>query len=342
MTMKKEIFNQYTSSTKILIREAEKRNIKIDPIIPGHFVKFTYKNHNEYVYHQIISRTSAVAVKICYSKDITKKFLQSESISVAKGQSFDIDSTKKILEYIKQLKYPLIIKPLSEGHGNDVFLNIMTPDQLRKRINNVKSKYKHILIEEQFFGDDYRFFTTKDRVVAITKRVPANIIGDGKHTIEELIDLKNKDPRRGDPVFRSKTHVQIVIDNHVLLYLKAQNLSLKYIPKIKETIYLRKNANISTGGDAIDFTDIAHKDLKRIAIKCINAIPGLIYGGVDIMTTDITKKPTKKSYVVLEINSSPGFNIHHFPLIGKKRNVAGVILDEIFPETKIKNDQTSN
>ena len=105
----------------------------------------------------------------------------------------------------------------------------------------------------------------------------------------------------------------------------------------EEKIYLRNESSVSTGGDSIDVTDLVHPDLKKIAIKAVRAIPGLAYAGVDLMTNkDISKKPTKNSYIVLEINSSPGIDIHHFPFKGKSRDVAKGIIDILFPETKGK------
>ena len=325
----------FTSSTQLLIKEALSRGIKVDPIYPRRLLKLIYKNHIEYIFNQQISKTSGVGLKICDNKSITKELVKKAGLKVAKGILLEIEKFNESEKEIKKLTFPVIIKPLSESHGTSVITNINDIQELKLILKRFKNKYKEILIEEQFVGEDYRFFTTKNKVLGVIKRIPANVTGDGKHTVRQLINIKNKDSRRGEK--RSyKALMKIETDDIVLDYLKKQKMTLNTILKNDQIIYLRKNANISTGGDSIDCTDIAHKSIKDIAVKAIRSIPGLCYGGVDIMTKDITKLPGSDNYILLEINASPGFDIHTYPYQGKGRDIAGEIVNIAFPETRSK------
>lgn len=327
--MNKINYNKCTGSTRLIIKELISRGIEVECIYPGKLFKCKYLDNTEYLYNQVISKTSIVAVKICDEKNIAKKILALNNISIANGKTINTNIEKNI-----DLEYPLIVKPINRAHGSDIYTNIKSFGDLKNTLDKMKDIYKDVLVEEQFEGEDYRVFATNEKAIAVTKRIPANVVGDGKNTIKKLIEIKNQDPRRCSTSFRSKTHVQIDIDEHILDYLKKQNLNITDIPKNNEQVFLRKNANISTGGDAIDCTDMVHESVKDIAVRVIKSIPGLSYGGVDIMTKDVTKKQNKYDYIVLEVNASPGINIHHFPIEGKSRDAAGAIIDILFPETK--------
>ena len=146
--------------------------------------------------------------------------------------------------------------------------------------------------------------------------------------------MKNKDPRRGSG--HSKSLVKIKVDDIVKELLKKQNKNLSSIPEKDEIVYLRPNSNISTGGDSYDVTSLVNPKVKKLAVKIIRSIPGLAYAGIDYLTKDITAEPTKRNYIIIEVNDSPMISMHHVPYIGKQRNVAGEIIDMIFPETKTK------
>lgn len=327
-------YSSYTSSTKLLIDEAKKRKIKVTCLFPRKLLELKLNKHTEYIYNQQISKTSQVALEVCNNKYITKYILKLNGLSVMDGKVIKLNKKKKFVKYIYKSNYPIVVKPMAESGGKFVYTDITSNKELNKILLQLKKYYSEVIVEKQFFGRDFRVFATSDKVLGIIERVPANVIGDGKSNIRKLIQDKNKDSRRGELKSYEKSLMKIKIDDVVLKYLKKQKLSLKYIPKKDEIVYLRKNANISTGGDSIDYTDIAHKDIKEIAIKAIKSIPGLCYGGVDIMTKDITKNQNKSDYIVLEVNANPGFDIHHFPYNGKSRNVAKEIINIAFPETK--------
>lgn len=329
--------NSFTISTNIILNEAKKRKIVAEPIGETKIIKLSLGDHSEYLCNQFISKSTAVAVNILDNKDKTKVFLSEKGISVAKGRKFNISEEQKAREFAQDVGFPLVMKPTNSSHGNNVYTNIMSLADFDMHWQKISDTFQDFLIEKQFVsGTEYRIIATRDKVVAVTNRVPANVEGDAVHSIKELIDIKNSDPRRGDDSYKdySKPLVKINIDDVVRENLKSQHKSLDFIPQKGEVIFLRQNSNLSTGGDSIDFTDKIHSSVKEIAVRAINAIPGLSYGGVDFLTTDITKNQDKNSYIIVEINSSPGIFMHHFPYQGKPRNVAGEILNIAFPEAK--------
>ncbi|MDF1498802.1 MAG: hypothetical protein P1P85_05650 [Patescibacteria group bacterium] len=332
--MKNDIIKSIKSlSSMLLVNEAVKRNIKVNHINRYQkemvFLELSFKNHFEYIVGQKSSKTSATASYAVENKALTKSLLEEENISVAKGKLFSKNcNINEIYKYVKKIGYPVVVKKFDGVHGELVFLGINNKEKLCKFINEIFKKNDYVLIEKEFKGKEFRF-------IAAAHRIPANVIGDGSHNIKELIRIKNNDPRRAEG--HQSPLTKIKIDSIVKQNLNEQNIKLDYIPNREEKIYLRKNSNLSTGGESIDVTDIIHPELKKIVVKSVQAIPGLAYAGVDLMTNkNISKRPTKNSYIIIEINSFPNLRMHHFSSIGKSRNVSGEIIDILFPETKCK------
>ena len=322
-------------SSRILAKEAVKRGIKINHINNYQeemaFLELSYKDHYEYILGSNISKTTVCATYAVKNKSITKSLLTRAEISVAKGKLFSKKNINEAYNFIDRIKYPVVVKPLDGAHGNLVFIGIKNKNDFNEKVKKIFQKHKYVLVEKEFSGKEYRFVCGRKRVFAVTYRESANIIGDGIHTIRELIKIKNQDPRRGEGHIYPLTKIKI--DNSIKQYLKEQKREMEDILPSEKKIYLRKNSNLSTGGDSIDVTDQVHPELKKIAIKTICAISGLAYGGVDIMISkNISKKPTKNSYIVIELNPSPGLRMHHFPAVGKPRNVAKEVINILFPE----------
>jgi len=325
-------------STLLIAKEAIKRGIRVDHINDYQkkeaFLELSYKNHYEYFVGQKSSKTSSTGDFAVNSKALTKSLLSTAKINIAEGRLFaKDDNIADIYEYIQKIGYPVVIKKNNGAHGNSVFIGMENKKMCKEAIDKVLKESDEVLVEKEFSGKEYRFTASREKVLAVMYREPANVIGDGLHKIRELIKIKNKDPRRGDDY--EKVLCKIKIDKIVRQNLAKQNLDLNSILTKERKIYLRKNSNLSTGGDSIDLTDVVHPEFKKIAVKAINAIPGLAYGGVDLMSgIDIAKKPKKNSYIILEINSSPGISMHYDPIKGKTRDVAKDIIDMLFPETK--------
>ena len=333
----KKIKSIKSISSVLLADEALRRGITVKHLNPYRddeaFLELDYKKHKEFIIGQRISKTSLEAYWILENKELTKEFLRRNDISVAKGKVFRKDDSDKIITYCEKIKFPVVIKPVAGAHGKDVCTNINNKKELKAVLKEVLKKNDYILAEKMFFGTEYRLIATRNKFLAATNRDPANIVGDGIHNIRELINIKNSDPRRGNTC--QDIFVKIKIDNIVKGKLIEAKVKLKDVLSKGKKLYLRDNSNISTGGDSIDVTKKIHPDFKKIAIKTIRAFSGLSYGGIDLMSDqDISKKPTKKSYIVLEVNSSPGISLQHYPFKGISRDVAKEIINMLFPEIK--------
>lgn len=327
-----------SNSSRLVIKEADKFGVDWQ-IIPGtQIVKLTYQGQERFYYHQIPCSTTALAKYACNNKKITSNLLNKNGISVPKGFRIKHNYEKKYLkEVFDSLKKPIVVKPNNGTWGENITTNVSS---YKKYLEAIELAFEYsgdrnstVVIEEMFEGDEYRILVSRDKVIGVLQRVPANVIGDGQSAIEKLINLKNKD--RGVKG-SDKSHLKIRMDKRLKEYLKEQDLSLKSIPSKGKQIFLRRVSNISQGGDAIDFTDSVHPSVKEIALKAIRTIPGLSFTGIDFMTKDITKPQTKNSYVIIEINDSPGFDIHDYPYEGKNRHAAREFLFLIFPELKDK------
>lgn len=331
--MLNKIFENYSSSTKIIIEEALRMGIEVKPIDYQHLFELRYRNCTRYGFNQVLTISSLISNTIINNKYLTKIYLRDCGMSVPDGKLFFSSQLKKAQKYARFLGWPIVIKPVNDSHGKGVILDIDNSKDFIKYWDINARRYPQIIVEKQFIGEEFRVLATKEKVLGVINRIPANVIGDGVHTIKQLIRVKNKDPRRAMNYWEGSL-IKIRFNDLELEYLKKQKISLNDIPNLDKQIFLKSNSNISTGGDSIDVTDIVHPSIKKIAVDVINSIPGLEYAGIDLMTKDVTKKQSKLSYEILEINDSPGIDIHHFPYQGKPRNVAGELLKLLFPEIK--------
>jgi len=333
----KKIESIKSISSVLLAEEALRRGITVKHLNPYRddeaFLELDYKKHKEFIIGQRTSQTSLEAYWILENKELTKEFLRRKNINVAEGKVFKKNDSDKVVAYCEKIKFPVVIKPVDGAHGEDVYTNINNKKDLKAVLKKVLKKNDYILAEKMFLGTEYRIVATRNKFLATTNRIPANVVGDGIHSIQELINIKNSNPMRGDNY--EKSLLKIKVDKNILEVLKKQKLKLNSIIKKNKTVFLRNNSNLSIGGDSIDATDMVHPDIKKIAVKAIRSIIGLPYAGIDIMVSkNIREKPTKKNYVIIEMNSSPMISMHHFPYKGKTRNVAKKIIDILFSETQ--------
>lgn len=330
-----------TSSTRLVLKEAERLGVDWQTIPGTKIIKLNFLGKSQYFYYQVPSTSKSVA-QFCCDKNGTKKLLNLAQISTSKGfKIYQDDNVDTWMEIYDSLKKPLVIKPTHGSHGQDVFIGIKTVKQFKKIVSQIlkplEESCQGVIVEEMFKGTEYRILTTKNKVIGITERVPANVVGDGESTIEELIDIKNQDPRRGDEWSDGLALLKIKIDQKMKQMLKEQGKSLKFIPKKGKRVFLRKTSNLSQGGDSVDMTDIAHPSVKKLAIEAIKAIPDLNFAGIDFMSKDITKPQDQDSYIVIEINTSPGFDMHDSPYEGKNRNASREFLCLMYPELRAVN-----
>lgn len=320
-------------STQAVIEDAMKIGLKVQVIDENdQFLRLEYKGKIEYVKNgNMTSKDSYISPLIMENKIVTKKILNEQGFRVPRGYEIsNLEEAVKIFNYVKNK--PIVIKPKSTnfGLGISIFKHGTTSlDDYSKAIKFALKEDKDVLIEEFIEGTEYRFFVIEGKTKAVLLRVPANVEGDGKHTIRELVKIKNGNPLRGDA---KKTPLKkIELGEIEELQLKEQGFNFETVLENGEIAYLRENSNISTGGDSIDMTDEVHQSYKELAVKITDAMMAKVCG-VDLIIPNIKKEATKENYGVIEANFNPMMMMHIYPHQGKSRRLSLDILKMLFPE----------
>ncbi|MDD5769882.1 MAG: hypothetical protein PHE25_02850 [Candidatus Gracilibacteria bacterium] len=315
----------WSISSELIITEAQKLGYEIEIINQNKNLFYIKKDKKKILFKNIDGGfNSLLGFKLSEDKELTYNILGLNNLPISKSIYLDINEKGNFDFDNLPLNYPLVVKPVDEGHGNGVTVNILDKETLINSINFAFSFSSKIIIQNYIVGDDHRVLVVGDKIVAVAKRVPPSIIGNGLKTIKGLIDDENKNPLRGDKD-HDKPLSTIKIDKELNEYLDLQGFSLETILEKDKEIFLRRNANLSTGGRSIDLTDVIHPNNIQICIEACKLCQ-LKVAGVDIITTDISKPLRETSGVIIEINSTPGLRMHHFPSEGTSRNVAGEIL----------------
>ena len=316
-------------STGSIVEEAVSRDIPWIRLGTNSLVQLGYGINQMRFQATITCKTSSIAVDIACNKEQTKKMLDAASIPVANGgicvDEDDLD------DVIQKIGYPIVIKPLDGNHGKGASINVKTREDAVDGLAYAK-KYSHRVIVEKFItGHDFRVLIIDNKLVAAAKREPAHVKGDGKQTIQQLIEETNKDPRRG--YGHENVLTQIDVDRDTTDLLEKLNYTLETIPKKGEVVYLKSTANLSTGGTSIDVTDMMHPE-NIFLCERISRVIGLDICGVDIMAENLTQPLKENGGCILEVNAAPGFRMHLAPSEGLPRNVAAPVIDMLYPPGK--------
>ena len=292
-------------------------------------LRYSLSNGERTHYFQLSmgDKVTQEAFDICDNKNTTKKYLKKLNIPVPEGKKFtNKNSTEEICNYADEIGYPVVLKPTDGNAGKGVFANIQTRESLIGLIAHVQNDlgFNEILIERFVEGIEYRVVVIEDRVIGAMIRRPASVLGDGKHTIKQLIEYKNN-IRKTNPHLKSRL---IKVDREVIDLLDRSGYTLKSIPEKDTRVYLRTKSNLSAGGDSIDVTEKLTPELKKIVKDVGKAIPGLAHYGVDMIVDLKRNRGT-----ILEVNARPGIGGHMFPVEGEPRDFAKEIIDYYFPET---------
>jgi glutamate--cysteine ligase len=314
-------------STQILMREAIKQGIAVEVLDKkDNFIALTKGDHTEYVKQATkTSKDTYITVLAMENKVVTKCLLEKAGLQVPQGDyATDEKQGKKLLYH--WVGKPVVIKPKSTnfGLGISIFPKGAAYADLEKALAIAFKEDETVLIETFIPGKEYRFLVVGDEVLGVLHRVPANVIGDGISTIQELVQKKNKDPLRGKG-YRTPLET-IRLDESAHLYLKQQHLTEKSVPEKDRCVYLRENSNISTGGDSIDYTDKVHETYKALAVAATKAM-GATICGVDMMLV-ATDQPSEP-YSIIEVNFNPAIHIHSFPYQGTERKIAAKLLKHL-------------
>ncbi|HOM01278.1 MAG TPA: cyanophycin synthetase [Acetivibrio sp.] len=314
-------------STKAIYEEAKKRGIPVTRIGDGSILRLGYGKYSRIIQASLTDFPSCVSVDMAGNKQLTKRLLTESKIPVPDGDT--AYSFEGALQIAQEIGFPVVIKPLDSNQGKGVTLNVKNEREMEIAYNEAKKYSRVILVERYVKGKDYRVLVIGNRVAAVSERRPPFIVGDGIHTVEELIEIENSNNLRGDD--HEKPLTKIKLDATALKVLKDQGVDKGHIPPLGKRIYLRYNGNLSTGGTARECTDEIHPYNADMAVRAAQII-GLDIAGVDITAEDISVPITHNNGAVIEINAAPGLRMHLFPSEGKAKNVAGDILDMMFPE----------
>jgi cyanophycin synthetase len=311
-------------STRAIAEAAESRGIPVRRLNEQSLLQLGYGIHQQKVQATISSNTSHIAVEIAGDKEFTKSLLSQAAIPVPQGRT--VKSRQEAVEAALQLGLPVAMKPLDGNHGRGVSLNVNSEQAVAAAFERARDHSSTVLIEQMFEGRDHRIVVVGGKVIAGSERVPAHVVGDGVHSIRELIDIENQNPHRGRGHEKPLTRLCAEESEPML----AQNgWSLESVPEPRTTVWLQQTANISTGGTARDITDVIHPSVRSACERAARVI-GLDICGIDLITSDITQ-PLQDGAGIIEVNAAPGIRMHHHPSEGQPRQVGDAVVEMLFP-----------
>ena len=313
-------------STSSLVDEAVSRDIPWIRLGTNSLIQLGYGVNQARFQATITDKTSNIAVDIACNKELTKKMLYNAAIPVAKGDIvIDEEDLKRCID---RIGFPIVLKPLDGNHGKGASINVKNMEDALAGLEFAKKYSRKVIVERFITGYDFRVLVIDNKVVAAAQRVPAHVKGDGKHTVQELIDKENLDPRRG--YGHENVLTEITVDRDTTDLLDKMGYTLDTIPKKGEIVYLKSTANLSTGGTSIDVTDMMHPENIFLSER-ISRVIGLDVCGIDIMAENLTQPLKENGGVILEVNAAPGFRMHLAPAEGLPRNVAAPVIDMLYP-----------
>ncbi len=316
-------------STGSIVEEAVSRDIPWIRLGTNSLVQLGYGVNQMRFQATITCKTSNIAVDIACNKEETKRMLDMASIPVANGgicvDEEDLEVT------IKKIGYPIVLKPLDGNHGKGASINVKNWEDAVAGLAFAKNYSRRVIVEKFITGFDFRVLIIDNRLVAAAKREPAHVKGNGKNSIQQLIDETNKDPKRG--YGHENVLTQIDVDRDTEDLLEKLNYTLETVPAKDEIVYLKSTANLSTGGTSVDVTDLMHPE-NIFLCERISRVIGLDICGVDIMAENLTQPLKETGGCILEVNAAPGFRMHLAPSEGLPRNVAAPVIDMLYPPGK--------
>ncbi|AWH86689.1 cyanophycin synthetase [Flavobacterium album] len=316
-------------STGSIVEEAVARDIPWIRLGSNSLVQLGYGINQMRFQATITNKTSHIAVDIACNKEATKRMLEAASIPVAGGGICTDEA--ELEDIIKKIGYPIVLKPLDGNHGKGASINVTNLEDAKAGLVFAQKYGRRVIVEKFITGFDFRVLVIDNKVVAAAQRVPAHVKGNGKNTIQELIDIENTDPRRG--YGHENVLTEISVDRDTTDLLEKMGYTLETVPSKDEIVYLKSTANLSTGGTSVDVTDLMHPENIFLSERIARVI-GLDVCGIDIMAENLTQPLKENGGVILEVNAAPGFRMHLAPSEGLPRNVASPVIDMLYPPGK--------
>jgi cyanophycin synthetase len=313
-------------STAALVQAAEGRGIPHLRLNDQSLIQLGHGKYQQRIQATVTGRTPHIAVELASDKEETNRILAALGLPVPRLEL--VQSEREAVRAANRLGYPVVTKPYNGNHGRGISIRLTTDDEVARGFVIAREHSRSVIVETYLEGDDHRLLVVNGELVAATRRTPGHVTGDGVHTIAQLIEIVNQDPRRG--VGHEKVLTRLELDEQARAMLARDGLAADTVPEAGRRVFLRKTANLSTGGTATDVTDVIHPDNRDMAVRAVKAI-GLDVGGVDFLSKDITLSYREIGGGICEINAAPGFRMHVAPSEGTPRDAAGPVIDMLFP-----------
>jgi cyanophycin synthetase len=315
-------------STQAIIDEAASRDIPWIRLNEASLVQLGWGKYQQRIRATMTSKTGALSVDIAGDKDMTRTLLAAAGLPVPRGEIvLDEDDAVRAA---KRIGFPVVTKPLDGNHGRGVGLDLGTERSVRTGFKRAvkEARRGQVVVESFVSGNDYRVLVVGGRMVAVAERVPAHVVGDGSHTVAELVEIANDDPRRG--IGHEKVLTKIKVDEAAIALVKKQGYALDDVPPKDAFVKLAATGNMSTGGISIDRTWEAHEENVEIAEEAARVV-GLDVAGIDFLVPDIARPVRETGGAIVEVNAAPGFRMHTHPTEGEAQFVAKPVVDLLFP-----------
>ncbi len=314
-------------STGAIVAAAVARGIPYRRLTEGSLVQFGWGSKQRRIQAAEMDSTSAIAESIAQDKELTKKLLDSAGVPVPKGRP--VTDAEDAWAAACELGGPVVIKPRDGNQGKGVAANVETREDVLAAYHAAHEVSPNVMVEQYLTGQDFRLLVIGGRLIAAARREPPHVIGDGQHTIQELVDEVNSDPHRSTGHATSLTKIRL--DEIALATLAHQDLDAGSVPRKGARVILRNNANLSTGGTATDVTDDVHPELAARAVAAAQMV-GLDLCGVDVVCESVLTPLENQAAGVIEVNAAPGLRMHLQPSFGKGRPVGEAIVSTMFDE----------
>ena len=313
-------------STVALVRAAERRGIPWLRLNDQSLVQLGHGKYQQRIQATVTGRTPHISVELASDKEETNKILAGLGLPVPQQEL--VQSETQAVRAARRIGFPVVTKPYNGNHGRGISIRLTSEEEVAHGYNVAREHSRSVVIESFVEGDDHRLLVVNGELVAATRRTPGHVVGDGEHSVAQLIDIVNQDPRRG--VGHEKVLTRLELDAQAHKMLERAGLTADTVPEKGRTVYLRSTANLSTGGTATDVTDVIHPDNREMAERAVRAI-GLDVGGVDFLSKNITESYRAVGGGICEVNAAPGFRMHVAPSEGTARDVAEPVIDMLFP-----------
>ena len=313
-------------STASLVKAAEERDVPWLRLNRFSLIQLGHGKFQKRVQATVTSETRHIAVEIASDKEETNRILRDLGLPVPEQRL--VYDTEEAVRAAERIGYPVVVKPLNANHGRGVSIHLVTGDDVAAAFTHASDHANTVVVEKFVTGFDHRLLVIHGELIAASKRVPGHVVGDGMRTVGELVDLTNEDPRRG--IGHEKVLTRLEFDHQAERLLAQKGYTKDTVPATGEVVYLRSTGNLSTGGTAVDVTDIVHPDNREMAVRAARAI-GLDVAGVDFLCDDISRSYAESGGAICEVNAAPGFRMHVSPSEGTPRDAAGPVMDMLFP-----------